>query len=55
MKNKETIKQLDILNNLIKNKQYTEAQEYIRKMKTQLIINEDATENYIDELVNELK
>ena len=55
MKNKEIIKQLDILNNLIKNKHYEEAQEHIRKTKIQLMIEENKADNYIDELVNELK
>lgn len=55
MKNKEIIKQLDILNNLIKNKHYEEAQENIKKMKIQLMINENTADNYIDELINELK
>lgn len=55
MSNEKIIKELDVLSDLIKNERYTEAQQYITKIKNQAIANEDIAGEYMDKLLDELK
>lgn len=55
MKTKEVIEILDNINNLLKEKEYQKAEEYILNKKINVMANESKIENYIDEILSDLK